>query len=452
LTLYFDLIFDLSENLKLTNKSFYESLNNLNENVYGFSQYAETWVFEDQLNLQFTTNFGSHVKANFQAGPSIRHQDYIHGDNFAGEYFDRRDITLPGSALDRRALATRGEELFSNHVRGKYTDSGIAFLADLTFFEKLNILGGGRYDYIDMTSTNFYDVIDAAVDPINGTTPGLHASDTKGATSWSVSGSYELPFGIRPYVTRSTQSTLVVGQGGQIAAENIAIGKAVAASTLKEYGVKATLFGGRLYTALDYYDQTRVDFNAQDTVTNGATQTKGWEYEARWVVHPLLTLAGAYTNIKVYNLAHPVGGSQFSFAGAADLPGVDPASFYGGTVASLVYIPNREFTRKAGIPENLYSLNAIFTLDSLLKGVTASVGASHVDSVWSGYSKTVKLPSYTLVNAGLHYENKNWKVGFQAKNITDERYFRSNFPDLFGSSVVLPEVPRNYLLSLAYKF
>jgi iron complex outermembrane receptor protein len=64
----------------------------------------------------------------------------------------------------------------------------------------------------------------------------------------------------------------------------------------------------------------------------------------------------------------------------------------------------------------------------------------------------VTLPSYTLVNAGLHYESKNWKLGLSGKNLTNERYFRSNFPDLFGEAVVLPELPRNYMLSLGYKF
>jgi iron complex outermembrane recepter protein len=72
--------------------------------------------------------------------------------------------------------------------------------------------------------------------------------------------------------------------------------------------------------------------------------------------------------------------------------------------------------------------------------------------VWSGFSKTVKLPSYTLLNASVYYEAGPWRVGLQGKNLTDERYFRSNFPDLFGSSVVLPELPRNYLLSASYKF
>ena len=88
----------------------------------------------------------------------------------------------------------------------------------------------------------------------------------------------------------------------------------------------------------------------------------------------------------------------------------------------------------------------------LIKGFTGSIGATHVDSVFSGYSQAVKLPAYTLVNLGLHYERDSWKYGLSVKNLTDEQYFRSNFPDLFGSSVVLPELPRNYLFEVGYKF
>ncbi len=70
----------------------------------------------------------------------------------------------------------------------------------------------------------------------------------------------------------------------------------------------------------------------------------------------------------------------------------------------------------------------------------------------SGFAQSVRLPSYTLLNAGVYYETGRFKVGLQGKNLTNERYFRSNFPDLFGDSVVLPELPRNYFLSAGFKF
>lgn len=64
----------------------------------------------------------------------------------------------------------------------------------------------------------------------------------------------------------------------------------------------------------------------------------------------------------------------------------------------------------------------------------------------------MKLPSYTLVNLGLRYETDRWAFSITGKNITDERYFRANFPNLFGSQIVLPELPRNYQASFAFNF
>jgi iron complex outermembrane receptor protein len=443
LTLYFDYIYDSGGVMKVTNKTFFESLDNNNENIYGFSQFADTWVVEDQLIFTFDVPSTGPVKASFQVSPSIRHQDFEHGDNFAFEYFDRRDLTTAGSPIDRRTMATRGQELYSAHTVGSFTDYGLAVMADVTFFDKLNFIGGARYDYLDMESEVLLDSLDD---------PGLKADDTEGAESFSGSFSYELPFGLRPYVTYAEQSTLILGQGGQIPTGNLASGGAVADSKLKEVGIKTQQLENRLYVAIDYFEQERVDYNAQDTVTNNTTEAKGYEFEARWVLNPNITLTGAYTGLKVYNLGAEDAGTQFSFAGAADVPGVDPTLFLGGVLPSIVLVDGKEASRKAGIPDEMFSLYGMFSFGGVLSGFTGTLGATHVASVWSGFSKTVKLPSYTLVNASVYYENENWRMGLQGKNLTDEKYFRSNFPDLFGSSVVLPELPRSFLVSASYKF
>ena len=449
-TLYFDMIYEPAEGTKLVNKSFYEQLNNLNENAYGFSQVAHTWAFEDQLTLTYGTTFGENIKANFQVGPQIRHQDFDTGDDFFGEFFDRRDITQPSSPIDLRSLATRGQDPYSDHAKGAYTDSSLAYLMDVTFFDKLNFLGGARYVYIHIAS---YSRPDALTDT------GLQARDSTSKGSWSASLSYQLPLGLRPYVTIARQATLTTGEGGQVEPFLVRDRTYVAPSRLNEYGVKGSFLDGHLYAAFDYFDQQRVDFNAQDEVSNNSTKSTGYEFEARWVVNPTITLTGAYTNLKVINVTAEKGG-QFAFVGAGDLQGVDPSLMYGGAVGSIALAPNDTAARKAGIPENVYSVYGIFSLDDVvggwmngaLNGITGSIGVTHVDSAWSGFSKVVKLPAYTLLNAGFHYENAHWKLGVEGKNLTNERYFRSNFPDLFGSSVVLPELPRNYLVSAGYKF
>jgi iron complex outermembrane recepter protein len=450
--LYLDMIGELASGLKITNKLFFESLENINENAYGFSQYANTYVIEDQLNFGFGMEMGM-VKANFQFGPSIRYQDFEHGDNFAFEYFDRRDLSLGangGSPIDRREWATRprpgsGQEDWSTQTVGRFIDYGAAFLTDLTFFEKLNFLGGARYDYLDMSSvaapnSNSFDYVGVA---------GLRFTDKDSAFSWTASLSYDL-FGIRPYATVARQSTLVLGQGGQIPTQLLAGGNAVGKSKLDEFGVKTTTFDGKLFIALDYFEQERTDYSAQDTVTNNSTRAKGYEAELRWVASDMLTVTGAYSNLKIFNLG-PSADAQFSFMGAEDLigAGIDPADVYGGTLGWSIATPDH---RKAGIPENIYSLNLLFGFSEWVKGLSSTVSMTHVDAVYSGYSKAVKLPSYTLLNAGIRLARGSWAVGVQSKNLTDERYFRSNFPDLFGSSVVLPEIGRTFLVTADYKF
>ena len=84
--------------------------------------------------------------------------------------------------------------------------------------------------------------------------------------------------------------------------------------------------------------------------------------------------------------------------------------------------------------------------------IAGNVSVIDVDSVPSGLSGSVELPAYTLVNLGFNYQTDKWFFGANVKNLTNERYFRSNFPNLFGSQIVLPELPRHWTATLQYKF
>src|SRR6202011_445384 len=131
--------------------------------------------------------------------------------------------------------------------------------------------------------------------------------------------------------------------------------------------------------------------------------------------------------------------------------GVNPALMYGGSVGSIVLAPNDAAAEKAGIPKNVYSVYGIFSLDDVvagwmngaLNGITGSVGVTHVDSAWSGFSKVVKLPAYTLLNAGFHYENVHWKFGLEGKNLTNERLFPPPLPPFFSLLLLCPAGARS---------
>lgn len=449
-TLYFDVIHDVSDTFTITNKMFYESLENNNENAYGYSQFIDTYAFEDQLIFAFSMDHGSAVKASYQISPSIRYTDFVQGDDFDYEFFDRRDLSKPSSAIDRKLLATTTGSDFVNYLVGDYTDYGLAFLADYTIAEKLGVLLGARYDLLDFNSTMVAEKTRAG-----GT--DFVASDKDEGASWTASISYTTDFGFTPYITKSTQTTIVMGQGSEIApslitdqATGLAAGNALADSDLEEFGIKGSFFDDRLYVAAAQFEQTRTNYSAQDQVSNSTTQSKGYEFEARFLVSSNFTLTGALTHLEITNLTALAGGSQFGFVGAGDLTGVtDPSLFYGYVMKGLTLVGNESAARKSGIPENMYSLTGAYDFGGGLR-VTAS--AVHADATYSGFSKAVKLPSYTLFNAGISYEVDAWKFGLQGKNLTDERYFRANFPDLFGGAIVLPELPRHFVATATMKF
>ena len=109
----------------------------------------------------------------------------------------------------------------------------------------------------------------------------------------------------------------------------------------------------------------------------------------------------------------------------------------------------REAARRAGIPENVISGTATYAFDN---GLAVAASASHVQSVWSGQSQVVRLPAYTLVDLSASYKKDRWLFRAVVKNATDATYFRANFTELFGSTVVLPEKPRSFQATVAYSF
>lgn len=132
------------------------------------------------------------------------------------------------------------------------------------------------------------------------------------------------------------------------------------------------------------------------------------------------------------------------------MPQIDPSLVYGGQVIGFPdgTVRNPKSLR-AGVPENIISLTGTYAFDN---GWAINGSVIDVDEAFSGYSQRVLLPSYTLVNLGLLYETEQWSFSVTGKNLTDERYFRANFPNLFGGTIVLPELPRNVLASVAFRF
>ena len=439
---YFDIIFAPDSGYEIKNQLFYDGIKNINENAYGFSQFHRSWVIEDKIVISktFDTTAG---KFSFQASPSIRYTKFLHGDDFNFEYFHRVDLTQGYTPLSDRLLSTECDCNYTNYLKGHYTDYGFAGLADLDFDFGLDIVAGVRYDTIDVKSTNI-------VEKLRVTPAVISGSGSKGGWSWNGSVSYKLPFGLIPYVTASRQTTVIAGQGSEIDAATAAGGTFITASKLYEGGVKGSWLDNKLYAALSVYKQERTDHNIQSSTVNQSVETKGVEAEFRWSVDRHFLVTGAYTRTEVTNLTFLDAGSTFSFFGIEDLVNVtDPTLFLGGQPGGLVSIPNKAAAARAGIPKNLYSLTGTYSFDN---GIALSASVVKVDSVYSGQSRVVKLPAYTLVDLGASYTKDNWLFRLVVKNATNERYFRANFTELFGSTIVLPERPRSFQATVSYKF
>ena len=201
---------------------------------------------------------------------------------------------------------------------------------------------------------------------------------------------------------------------------------------------------------LSVYEQERTNVSSQDVVTNQVSKGEGVEFEMRYLVSDALTITLGYSDLEVTNLTTIGDGRRFSFFGAGDLPGIDPTLFYGGAVVGNIYTAeSNPKAIRAGIPDRILSGSILYDFSENISGF-ASV--TDVTSVYSGYSQAVKLPAYTLVNAGIKFDIGDWSFTVNGKNLTDERYFRSNFPNLFGSTIVLPELPRHYQINASFKF
>ena len=441
-TYYADLIFTGDGGFSIKNQLFFDSYENINENAYGFSQFHDSYVVEDKIVAAYEANTKA-GKFSFQVSPSIRYTDFKHGDDFNFEYFNRVDLTVGYTPLSDRLLSTECDCGYTNYVTGHYTDYAMAGLADLAFNFGLGVTLGARYDYIDVKSRYHYDKMEAPTAPES-------ADGGKGAWSWSASANYKLPLGLIPYVTVARQSTVVAGQGAEIYPELVGPGSFIAASKLYEGGVKGQFLNDALYAAVSVYKQKRTDFNNQSITVNQAVETKGLEAEARWAVDRHLLVTGAYTRTKVYNLTALETGTLFGFFGIEDLVNVaNPALFLGGQPIGLIPIPDRSASRRAGIPTNLYSLTATYAFDN---GLALSASGVAVDSVFSSQSQVVKLPAYAKLDTAVSYEAGPWLARVVVKNVFDKKYFRANFTELFGATIVLPELPRTFQASLTYKF
>ena len=212
-----------------------------------------------------------------------------------------------------------------------------------------------------------------------------------------------------------------------------------------ELGIKKDWFGGKWNTTLAAYRIVKQNELAADpfnqagesfSIVVGEKRAQGIEFDLRGEITAGLKLIAnyAYTDGKVTEVADGV-----------------TSTFVGQVVP--------------GFAKHVSNAWLSYTLqDGFLKGTGISAGFTHLAGramgTFSGTNEERNLPNYFKLDGGLFWENKNLRITANAFNLLDEYLFTGayytgywNAPNYdLGVYSWQAEAPRNYRLSVAYKF
>jgi len=223
------------------------------------------------------------------------------------------------------------------------------------------------------------------------------------------------------------------------------------------------------YAFLPSGEQLSLAPSTQDLAPEKSTN---YEIGARWDLQPRLTLSAAVfrndrENVHVNDPTNP---GTFVQSGKQRVDGVEVGlqgevtrywQVYGGysylngkilqpissgtaaTAASVVPAGN-----KIGlVPQNMFSLWNQFNLGS---GWGTGVGLIYQDEYFTSFNNTVKVPSFTRVDAALYYAFAGGKTRLQLnlENLFNKHYF----PTVDGDNNISPGAPRNARLTLRMAF
>lgn len=182
-----------------------------------------------------------------------------------------------------------------------------------------------------------------------------------------------------------------------------------------EGGIKAEVFNKKMSATASYYNITIDNTTRTDAagfiVQDGKQVSKGFEFEL---------------------VANPIVGLNI--------------------IAGYAYNDNRivkatntliEGNKVAGAPENVVNFWTTYTFQNRLKGLGAGLGANSVDKTYFSTDNTVFIPSYTIYNATVFYDQPTWRIGVKLNNLTDKKYW-----DFGGNS----QAPTNFAVNLTFKF
>jgi iron complex outermembrane receptor protein len=195
-------------------------------------------------------------------------------------------------------------------------------------------------------------------------------------------------------------------------------------SQLLETGIKADLFNNQLSASLALYQLTvsNVAVNANDIsnpnlyVQQGENRSRGMEAEINGNIFSNLSVSLNYS----YCLAKVTKSK----------------------IESQVGMPAENAPKNASNSWIKYTFS-----QGVLKDFGLSAGHSHA-GIRNTLQQGLTLPSYVILNGGLHYSGKHFTVAFNLYNITDKTYWMGAYNNINK----WPGAPRNCMMSAGYTF
>jgi iron complex outermembrane recepter protein len=491
-TVFLDFINDVQEDRSLKNQSLLDWHRQIKDGRNPFSQIQEVTTLENKTTLQRKFTPASWYTVDTLASANIYYLDTY------------RVATSPTDIDFRRSLvhndAQRVEDTFTPndtfysmiHRRGldgnaprttsksNYTNSGLGVLLDNTFFNRIGLIVGGRWDYVDahavmpagqLESGGNYNPgtrlgaattdptrFDYPFSPTAGT--GLFspvdykASATDQDVSTSVSLSYKPFTGVTLYGTSAKQALIVNNASAQeFAIRPLLIDQLMGKSKLTEGGLKLNLLKETLKVNVAFYEQTRISFDTSITVGGAASSTlsRGWESDIRWVINPKWTVIGG---ISLSQAKYLQGGNVSVDARTLGYPDVVDASGkvvipaeafgWGGRLQTTIPDSEPDYREVERIPNHVANLTLIYnpTRRWTLQTTVYSQGSFATDRL-----HTINVPSAVTVDGSIGYRADKWEVDLNIRNIADTEIWNG------GSFYWLdPKFQRTLELSYTYKF
>lgn len=475
---FVDLVNDADENFTMKNQLFYDSMDQLKLSEQPGGGKQDVHVMENKFTMtRRLTDLPEWLGVNTLASANVRWTKAT-GFRYGGDFASHRTDAMLGDGtmtpnstfvhpFDNPDILNDGAPWTSNYET-EYYEAGVGVLFDIDFFERTNLMLGGRYDRSRAENVDFGNTFNAttgtSANPGRPRTADAYASGRDSGGSWSLSLSRQFADNVRPYFTVA-ESSLTLESNNNSMSNAVILAGHIGNARLREGGVKLAMLDDKLFFTTALYEQTRISVTQNDDpavidAEVSSTVTEGWEGEVKWVPNSNVFLS-FYALRQRTEFQSVTGGGNFlvsarvlGFQDVVDASGnvIYPAEafLYGGR--SFLVMPDELaplYERKRGNPETQLGLTAQYRLDN---GLGFTLSGNHFSSVYAGRLMLVELPATTTVDAGVFLDIGRFHMKLDLLNATDERYFRARTGDTLSDSLAQAMPDRRWQATFRAQF